>query len=232
MALFLLVRWIYTTMLMLVAAVAVDLHHAWGGAVAVLVNTFVVLVGVAYWVLVERAVRGLMALTPDGCSIYDRAFWRHERFWKVITPTFLLMFNGTPMKNVVWRLLGVRIGRRVFDDGCAFIEKTFVTVGDRCTLNFGSIVQCHSQEDGAFKSDRTAIGAGVTLGVGAFVHYGVTMGDGAVLAADSFLMKGEEVPPHARWGCNPAKKMREHTADLHAEWISRKDHRAELAHSG
>ena len=48
------------------------------------------------------------------------------------------------------------------------------------------------------------IGAGCTLGVGAFVHYGVTMGDGAVLAADSFLMKGEEVPPHARWGGNPA----------------------------
>ena len=59
-------------------------------------------------------------------------------------------------------------------------------------------IQCHSQEDGAFKSDRTSLGAGCTLGVGAFVHYGVTMGDGAVLAPDSFLMKGEEMPPHAR----------------------------------
>jgi acetyltransferase-like isoleucine patch superfamily enzyme len=56
----------------------------------------------------------------------------------------------------------------------------------------------------AFKSDRITIGTGCTLGVGAFVHYGVTMGDGAVLAADSFLMKGEEVPPNARWGGNPA----------------------------
>ena len=43
--------------------------------------------------------------------------------------------------------------------------------------------------------------------VGAFVHYGVTMGDGAVLAADSFLMKGEEIPPHARWGGNPARAL-------------------------
>ena len=32
-----------------------------------------------------------------------------------------------------------------------------------------------------------------------------TMGDGAVLAADSFLMKGEEVPPHAGWGGNPPR---------------------------
>ena len=33
---------------------------------------------------------------------------------------------------------------------------------------------------------------------------GVTMGEGAVLAADSFLMKGEEVPAHAHRGGNPA----------------------------
>ena len=99
-------------------------------------------------------------------------------------------------------------------------ERTFVTIGDDCTFNAGSAIQCHSQEDGGFKSDRTAIGAGCTLGVGALVHYGVTMGDGAVLAADSFLMKGEEMPPHALWGGNPARKMREHSGDLQLRKIS------------
>jgi len=74
-------------------------------------------------------------------------------------------------------------------------------------LNIFSKIQCHSQEDGTFKSDRTTIGVGCTIGVGAFVHYGVTMSDGSVLAADSFLMKGEEVPAHARWGGNPAREM-------------------------
>jgi hypothetical protein len=28
-----------------------------------------------------------------------------------------------------------------------------------------------------------------------------------VLAPDSFLMKGEEIPPHARWGGNPSREM-------------------------
>ena len=59
----------------------------------------------------------------------------------------------------------------------------------------------------AFKSDRTTIGNGCTIGVGAMVHYGVTMGERSVLAPDSFLMKGEEIPPHARWGGNPAREM-------------------------
>ncbi len=109
---------------------------------------------------------------------------------------------------MISRLLGVRLGSRVFDDGCAMPERTLVTIGDDCTLNAGSVIQCHSQEDGTFKSDRITIGAGCTLGVGALVHYGVTMGDGAVLAPDSFLMKGEEIPPHARWGGNPASEIR------------------------
>ena len=160
-----------------------------------------------YLILIDRLVRRMMVHRPDGCSIYDRAFWRHERFWKLGADRFPQLFNGTPMKNVVWRMLGAKIGKRVFDDGCTFTERRFVTIGDRCTLNAGSIVQCHSQEDGAFKSDRSSIGAGTTLGVGAFVHYGVQIGDGVRLEADSFLMKGSEVPSGSRWGGNPAMEL-------------------------
>jgi len=102
----------------------------------------------------------------------------------------------------------VRIGRRVFDDGVYISEPTLTTVGDECVFNHASMIQCDSQEDGTYKSGRTTLGAGCTLGVNAFVHYGVTMGDGSVLAADSFLMKGEDVPAHAHWAGNPAREVR------------------------
>jgi len=46
------------------------------------------------------------------------------------------------------------------------------------------------------------------LGVGAFVHYDVRMGDHAVLDADSFLMKGEVVEPYTVWRGNPARMHR------------------------
>ena len=153
-------------------------------------------------------------VAPAGCSIYARTFWRHERAWKVPSESYYKAFDGTPFKNVLWRLLGVRIGRRVFDDGCFLTERTFTAIGDDCTLNAGSVIQCHSQEDGAFKSDHTVLGAGCTLGVGAFVHYGVTMGDGAALAPDSFLMKGEEIAPRGRWGGNPAIEFFDTVDDL------------------
>jgi non-ribosomal peptide synthetase-like protein len=95
----------------------------------------------------------------------------------------------------------------VFDDGVYISEPTLTAIGDECVFNERSKIQCESQEDGTYKSGRTTIGSRCTIGVAAFVHYGVTMGDGSMLAADSFLMKGENVPPRARWGGNPAREM-------------------------
>ncbi|WP_329034442.1 phosphopantetheine-binding protein [Streptomyces sp. NBC_00178] len=207
MGLYLLARWTYAFLVTLVVAGSAELYTSVGTVAFALGNVLVVLVSAAYFVLVERAVTAFHPPAPLFCSIYDLRFWRRERFWKVPSEIYLQLFNGTPFKNVMWRLLGVRIGRRVFDDGCHLTERTMVSIGSGSTLNTGSVVQCHSQEDGAFKSDRSAIGSGCTLGVGAFVHYGVTVGDGAVLAPDSFLMKGESVPDDSQWGGNPARRM-------------------------
>ncbi|MDX2702985.1 phosphopantetheine-binding protein [Streptomyces sp. PA03-6a] len=208
MALHLLARWVFFFWVALVVSVAADLYDALGVSVIALANILTLAFTVADMVLSERIATGFRGLRPLYCSIYERPFWRHERYWKVTSVSEAIMFfNGTPFKSVIWRWLGVRVGRRVFDDGCYFPERSLVAVGDECVLNEGSRIQCHSQEDGTFKSDHSALGAGCTLGVGALVHYGVTMGDEAVLAPDAFLMKGEEMPPGAHWAGNPAREM-------------------------
>jgi non-ribosomal peptide synthetase-like protein len=206
MGVVLFIEWLQILLFTLFAFVAVNLDNVLGPVGVAADMTLSLVVSTAYYVLVERITTGFRPLRPQFCSIYDLYYWWHERLWKV-PDTYLNIFNGTPFKNVVWRLLGVRIGHRVFDDGCTLTERTLAIIGDDCTLNAGSKIQCHSMEDGIFKSDRTTLGTGCTLGVGALVHYGVTMGDGAILAADSFLMKGEETPPHSLWGGNPARAL-------------------------
>jgi non-ribosomal peptide synthetase-like protein len=161
---------------------------------------------IAFFIVLERAAQGFKAMVPTVCSIYDVKFWRHERFWKFITYP-LYFFDGTPFKPLFWRLHGVRMGKRVFDDGCVIPEKTLVAIGDDTTLNTASVVQCHSMEDGVFKLDAITIGREVTLGVGSYLLYDVVMGDGSVLEADSFLMKGSQVPEGARYGGNPAREI-------------------------
>ena len=149
--------------------------------------------------------QGFRRLQPQYCSIYDPYFWRHERLLEGALGDVPADVQRHPVQEPGLAAAGCPDRPRVFDDGCYLTERTLATIGDDSRSTSGSEVQCHSQEDGTFKSDRITIGAGCTLGVGALVHYGVTMGDGAVLAPDSFLMKGEEIPPHARWGGNPAE---------------------------
>ncbi|WP_280694412.1 Pls/PosA family non-ribosomal peptide synthetase [Kitasatospora sp. GAS204B] len=207
MGIFLLLRWLDFFVLTALALAAIGRDDAFGQ----LLDTVLLVAGLGftavYFAIVERWLTRLRPLRPRVCSIYDPYFWRHERLWKV-PDTHFAVFNGTPFKNVLWRLLGVRLGKRVFDDGCYLTERTLITIGDDCVLNAGSKLQCHSQEDGTFKSDHIVLGAHCTIGVGALVHYGVAMGESAVLAADSFLMKGEDVPAHAHWGGNPATATR------------------------
>lgn len=212
----LLARWFHVFALTLLALGAKTLYTAFGALVITPTAVLALVFSVCYFALLERATTGFKEQKPLNCSIYEQSFWRHERFWKMAAIEYTRFFDGTPFRNVVLRMLGARIGKRVFDDGSSFPERTMVTVGDDCTLNAGAVIQCHSQEDGAFKSDRTTIGAGCTLGVGALVHYGVTMADHVDLACDSFLMKGEYVPPYARWGGNPARHLSDHTPRPHA----------------
>jgi non-ribosomal peptide synthetase-like protein len=206
MLLFLALRWVHIFAVTLFAMAAWDLYR--GNPVIVLAGLTVatLLFSLAYFITVERALLRFGSLRPRYCSIYDRYFWWHERYWKLMAP-LVGMFDGTPFKGLVWRLVGVRVGRRLFDDGCSVAERTLVTIGDHCTLNAGSIIQCHSMEDSIFKSDHTVLEDHCTVGAGALVHYGVTMGQGSQLLPDSFLMKGESVPCHARWGGNPARAM-------------------------
>lgn len=67
-----------------------------------------------------------------------------------------------------------------------------MTIGDYCTLGTGSTIQCHSIEDGIFKAGYTVSEDGCTLGTGALVRYGVTIGQGAQLQPDPFLIIGRK----------------------------------------
>ena len=208
MGLFLLTRWAGVFLVAALDLAALELFpDVWGHVVMALLLAGSAVAAAVYYAVVEGCFERLGPPPPAICSIYDARFWWVERVWKLHPINFLHLFDGTPFKSLLWRLIGVRMGRRVFDDGVYISEPTLTAVGDECVLNHRSIIQCDSQEDGTYKSGRATIGAGCTLGVSSFIHYGVTMGDGAVLAADSFLMKGEDVPPGARWGGNPAREM-------------------------
>ena len=204
MVLFLAERWFLLFVATLAGAVAVT-AHSFSGVLAVAGAMFgLIVLRVLFGSLVERSVMGFRRLKPQYCSIYDTYFWRHERLWKLLA---VGAYNGTPFKPIIWRILGVKVGKRLYDAGLNMPEKTLVTIGDDCTINEGTHVQGHSMEDGTFKSDYIVIGNRCSLGVDSWVNYGVNMQDGSSLGPDALLMKGEDVPENATYSGNPAREV-------------------------
>jgi non-ribosomal peptide synthetase-like protein len=159
-----------------------------------------------YGLVLDRVAIVLSRLTPMTISLYDRQYWRTERYWK-LTGFLSGMFGGTPVANFITRLSGIKIGRKIFDDGLCVTEKPLATIGDYCTFNRGCTLQSHSLEEGVFKCDHIRVGSGCTLGVAAFVHYGATLEDNVVLEQDCFLMKGETAAANSTWRGNPAMQV-------------------------
>lgn len=203
----LLLGWGATSVMMLLTLALADVLVPLGPAAVGVLLLVTLLFTMTYTTVIERLMTWRRPLRSRFCSVYDPYFWWHERYWKLVV-LWDKMLAGTPFKNIASRLLGVRVGRRVFDDGCAMTERTLVTIGDDAVLNAGSVIQCHSQEDGAFKSAGITVASGACLDVGSFVHYGALVGERARIGCDAFLMKGEEVPPGAFWEGNPARAAR------------------------
>jgi non-ribosomal peptide synthetase-like protein len=165
-----------------------------------------------FFTVLERASLNFRRLAPKLASIYEPYFWWHERHWKLSDSPVTSLFAGTPFRGMMLRAMGVKVGAKLFDCSQSITERTLTELGDHANLNEGCVLQAHSLEEGVFKSDYIRLGNGCSVGPGAFVHYGVTMGDHVVLDADSFLMKGEVLESHTGWRGNPAKLMRRHAA--------------------
>jgi non-ribosomal peptide synthetase-like protein len=206
--LFLASRWmsVFAALVLWTAALA---YYDTLGVFALFAATVAITGGsIVMFVTIERATLAFKRLEPKIASIYDPYFWFHERHWKLSESPITRLFSGTPFRTMMFRAMGMKIGRKVFDCGRSVTERTLTNVGDYANINEGAVLQAHSLEEGVFKSDHIRMGSGCSIGPGAFVHYGVTMGDHVALDADSFLMKGEQLDSHTGWRGNPARMVR------------------------
>ena len=203
--LFVAAQWLILFLTLAIWDRALNYYTEWAQAALFVAVFLTSALAISFYILLERASLGFRRLKPRMATIYDPVFWRHERHWKLSDTPIMGLFTGTPFRPLILRLLGVKIGRRVYDGGSVITERSLVDIGDDVTLNEGCVIQAHSLEEGAFKSDYVRIGDGCTLAPSAFVHYAVVMGKGSVADVDCFVMKGEVLEPNTVWRGNPAK---------------------------
>jgi non-ribosomal peptide synthetase-like protein len=123
------------------------------------------------------------------------------------TPVALGALEGTPLLPWYLRLLGARIGRRVYLGTTGLLEFDLVEIGDGSILNKDCILQTHLFEDRVMKSSHLRIGADCEIGTQSIVLYDTCINDGVRLGALSLVMKGETLPAGTAWVGSPLAEM-------------------------
>ncbi len=149
---------------------------------------------------------------PTTKPLWSPFVWKTElvtsTYENLVVPLLLEPLRGTPYINVYLRLMGCKIGKRVFTDTTDITEHDLVTVGDDAALNENAGLQTHLFEDRVMKVSSIEIGARATIGSLAIVLYDSLVEPDAQLGDLSVLMKGETLPAGTSWEGSPARPAR------------------------
>ena len=203
---------IVLTSLMFSAVVLVQDDLAWWAVLALFPVLYagaglvsVLFLAALKWLLVGR-------YRPGEKPLWSTFVWRNELINAVqehLASDFLVeVLKGTPFVCWFFRLLGTRIGRRVYLDTTDITEHDLVSLGDDVAVNADATLQTHLFEDRVMKMSRIDIGDRCTVGSLALVLYDTRMEPDAVINDLSLLMKGETLPAATRWEGIPARRGR------------------------
>jgi len=135
--------------------------------------------------------------------------WKSEAVtstYEALAIPFLLDYlQGTPWLPPLMRLLGVKIGKRVWMNTTDITEFDMVTICDDAALNQDCGPQTHLFEDRVMKIGAVKIGARSSIGAGTIILYDSELGDDTRIEALSLVMKGERLSPGTDWIGSPVK---------------------------
>jgi len=188
---------------------ALKLWAQWGPIATLVLLPALFVACCAAVILLVAAAKWIVAgsYRPFVQPFWSAFVWRLELvnalFEFLATPIGLEALRGTPLLPWYLRLLGARIGRRVYIDSTGFLEFDLLTIGDRSILNKDCILQTHLFEDRVLKASSVRIGAGCEIGTQSIVLYHAEMNDKSRLGPLSLLMKGEVLPAGKVWAGSP-----------------------------
>jgi len=118
-----------------------------------------------------------------------------------------------PVKNWIYRnVLGMKVGRRTAFALMVMVDVFFperIEVGDNSIIGYNTTILTHEYLIKEYRLGWVRIGHGVLIGANTTILPGVTIGDGAVVAAGSVVHK--DVQAGAFVGGNPLRDLTNRT---------------------
>jgi non-ribosomal peptide synthetase-like protein len=122
--------------------------------------------------------------------------------------TSMNFIRVTPWLVLFHRLMGMKIGRRVHINTCIIGDCNLIEIGDDTVIGGDVTLVAHAAEHGRLVTAPVKIGCRVTVGLMSVVMPGVTIGDGAMVAANAVVTKGTQIGPGETWGGVPARRLK------------------------
>lgn len=143
--------------------------------------------------------------------MWTHKVWRSEAitstYEALAVPFFLEYLKGSPFLPAAMRLLGVKIGKKVWMNTTDITEYDMVTIGDNTALNEDCGPQTHLFEDRVMKIGSVTIGAECSIGAGSIILYDSVVDDNNRIGPLSLIMKGETLPGRNDWCGSPVKPV-------------------------
>lgn len=121
--------------------------------------------------------------------------------------TFIHWIRLTPLLPLYHRLMGMKIGARVQINTAVIADQNLISIGDDTVIGGDVTLVAHAAERGRLVTAPVRIGRDVTVGIMAVILPGCEIGDGAVIAAGTVLMKGTKIGPGEIWAGVPGARV-------------------------
>jgi acetyltransferase-like isoleucine patch superfamily enzyme len=114
-----------------------------------------------------------------------------------------------PLKNALYRAIGMKVGRNVSVGLMAMFDIFFpemIEINDNTIIGYNSTILGHEYLVKEWRKGKVIIGKDVTIGANVTILPGVIIGDGATISACSLVNK--DVPENAFVGGIPIKPLK------------------------
>ncbi|WP_422923806.1 Pls/PosA family non-ribosomal peptide synthetase [Singulisphaera sp. PoT] len=133
--------------------------------------------------------------------------WYYCRWWlvrKLIDLSPLGLLAGSPLFGPYARLLGAKVGKGCHVATSHLLLPDLIEIGDDASLGYGVELEPCLVEDGWLELGSIRIGAGVFVGANSVVMLGSEVGEGARLAEQSLVARGQAIPAGESWAGSPS----------------------------
>lgn len=127
--------------------------------------------------------------------------------------TFVDFIMLTPFANLLFRMLGTKLGRNVQINSKFMFDASLLEIGDNTVIGGSAILNGHIVERGKLILRKIKIGKNVLIGSHATIMPGCEIGDKSIIGASAVLLKDSKVESRDVWFGIPAESLREKTRE-------------------